>query len=151
MQTQRIQNIDRVIGLLEEHRYASIPTFQKIVSLELGITEKKAMEYIELLAFHKKINMENGYAFSLNYKGATPGSDEFFKEKATHKSAPPIPEHERADVDVILEGKPVAKPEHKHVGVIFDCSVCGKQICTACASTYILTEKGTEGKCRGCG
>lgn len=148
--TNRAKNLDTTIELIDRERYSHIERIKKIISMELGLTEKKVMEYIELLAFNKKIRMENGWVVSTRYEGPMPWTDKFAEEKLrpSAPAPPPSPDEITPEETAALETSKA--PEHVHEGPAFSCSTCGKEICTKCADTFIQTNGVYTGKCRGC-
>lgn len=78
----RVKNVARILDMIDEHRYVSKMHLQKLITLELGITEKRFKEYVESLSYNEKIIDNSGWLVSKSYVGPMPWTEEGIRMRA---------------------------------------------------------------------
>ncbi len=144
------RNLLKVVELVDEHKWAALPTLVRHIQLELGVTEKKAIQYVDLLAFHNKLISQNGYIVSMSYKGIMPWKDEFQKALLSKQDTKETPHEYLKEAEEVLE-RATAPQEHKHEGEIGHCQNCGKEVCLKCAGSFFSSNGSIIARCRECG
>lgn len=83
--TNRIKNFDIILNRIDDLKHVKYLSLESRMTYELGIKKSTFREYVELLAFNRKIVSQNGWLVSFNYTGPKPWTYEFSEQSTKDK------------------------------------------------------------------